>query len=88
MLLLSDLSYDLVLMRSDDGEQFAAYLYEWLTADARYQRLEVFRYDEDVLFGSREYNRLVPGLCIMYIVICDIVGVWSRRLLLLTTDIF
>ena len=57
-MLLSDLLYDVVLMRAEDGEQFAAYLYDWLTTDAQYNELKVFRYDDDVPIGGRQYTLL------------------------------
>ena len=71
MLLLVDLLYDLVLMHSDDSEQFAACLYEWLTTGNPYNKLavHVFRYDEDVLPGQRECNSVILGLytCCYYV---------------------
>jgi len=55
-------------MRSDDSEQFAAYLYEWLTTNNPYNKLEVFRYDDDVSFGHRECSSLIMGLYISFVI--------------------
>jgi len=60
--LSSDLTYDLVLMRSYDSERVSAYLYQGLTTDNPYKQLEVFHYDEDVPFGNSEFC-LMSRLC-------------------------
>ena len=65
-MLLADLKYDLVLMRSDDSEKFAAYLYDGLTANNPYRKLEVFRYDDDVIPGSGQYNSVDCSNRIVY----------------------
>jgi len=51
----ADLEYDLVLMRSDDSEQFAAYLHRELTTNNPYRQLSVFLYDDDVPPGTSEF---------------------------------
>jgi len=70
-LLFSDLLYDLVLMRSDDSDQFADYLHAWLNP---YGELKVFRYDDDILPGQRECNSLIPELCMFNFVINNHIG--------------
>jgi len=56
LLLWSDLKFDLVVMRSEDSEQFATFLCRELTPNKPHKELVLFRYDDDVLPGSSEHS--------------------------------
>lgn len=50
-----DLEYDVVLMHSDDSQLFVNFFYQELTT----RQHQVFRYDDDVMFGAKKHEALM-----------------------------